>query len=184
MIKKTLTGAVAALLLLSAGEASAALYNQPVASNAYITIGGLDWAWASPISGNVDLSFQGAYGWRLPTALELLTAPLGTAFQFVGANVPFGGSDPLSLSLFAFTDANLTGAAACAAAYFNATYYHCDWGNAPGNLAGPVPWDGQAGSQWYSESLVVRGAAVPVPASLGLLGIALASLVGLRRRRS
>ena len=44
MIKKTIMGAAAALCLLAAGQASAALYNAPVASNAYITIGGLDWA--------------------------------------------------------------------------------------------------------------------------------------------
>ena len=127
MFKKTLMGAAAALCLLTAGQASAAAYNAPVASNAYITIGGLDWAWASPLNNTVDFSFQGAYGWRLPTAAELLTAPLGTAFQFVGANVNFlTNTDVVSGSEFQYTDASHTGDAACAAAYFSAFYSHCD----------------------------------------------------------
>ena len=185
MIKKTIMGAAAALCLLAAGQASAALYNAPVASNAYITIGGLDWAWASPIAEAIDFTFQGAFGWRAPTATELLAAPLGTAFQFVGANVNFlTGTDAVSGSNFQYNDASHTGDAACAAAYFSAFYSHCDWGNAPGTLNDPRPWAGQAGAPSYAETLVVRVAAVPVPASIGLLGLAIASLVGMRRRRS
>lgn len=184
---KTLAVSVAvAVSLLSGVSASAAIYNQPVAANAYITLGGLDWAWASPLdSSTVDLSFQGAFGWRLATAAELLLAPLGTAFLFAGANVPLSGVDPVSGSLFQFTDGNLTGPAACAAAYFTTSFAHCDWGNAPGNLANPIPWDGQVGAEFFSDTLVVRDsvAPVPVPAGLGLLVLALGSLVGLRRRK-
>lgn len=184
MLKKLLLGSVLAIATLSGGMASAATYNQPVASNAYITYGGLDWAWASPIAEAIDFSFQGAFGWRMATAAEMLLAPLASAFQFAGANVAYGGSDPVSGSVFAFTDANLTGDAACAAAYFSSTYVHCDWGNGPDNLANPLPWAGQPGAEWFSETLVVRDAVapVPVPAGIGLLALALASLVGLRRR--
>lgn len=172
------------IALCSGTAASAAIYNAPVASNAYITVGNLDWAWASPVDGTIDLSYQSQFGWRFATAAELLLAPLAQAFQFVGANVTFGGSDPVSGSTFQYTDASLTGDAACAAAYFSTSYSHCDWGNGPGTLNGPVPWAGQPGSVWYSETLVVRDVApVPVPASLGLLAMAIGSFFGLRRRR-
>lgn len=178
----------AATLAVSASAADAALYDQPLAANAYITMNGLDWAWASA-GGNfnanydVDLSYQGQFGWRAPTAAELLTAPVGLDFMFAGANVPLGGTDPVSGSYFGFTDANLTGAAACAAAYFNLSG-KCDWGNAPGNIGNPQPWY-TPGASGILDVVVVRVAAVPLPAS----GLLLASVLGLfgwmsRRKRS
>ena len=92
-VRKSLFAAVATLAF--AGASQALPLATPVASNAYITVGGLDWAWASPLEqSTVDLTNQAIYGWRLPTAAELAMAPLATAFVFKGANVPMGGSDP------------------------------------------------------------------------------------------
>lgn len=176
-----------AVLVLAGPVAQASLVNAPVPSNAFISFGGLDWAWASPVaadgsfgSGGVDLSFQGAFGWRLPTAAEILAAPPATAFLFPGANVPFGGTDPVSGAVFSFTSASLNGDAALAAPYFNNTFFHGDWGNAPGSAGGNVvPWWGQPGAPSFAESLVVRDQApVPEPTTcamflMGFVGLGL-----------
>ena len=63
--------------------AQAALVNAAVPTNAYITVNGFEWAWANPLPGpgnGFDLSFQSAFGWRIPTAAELSLAPLATQF--------------------------------------------------------------------------------------------------------
>lgn len=130
-----------------------------------------------------DLSYQGQFGWRLPTLAELANAPLATDFLFSGANVPLGGNDPVSGAEFYQMDATLTGNAACAAPYFSIVQM-CDWGNGPGKLAAPMSW-WQAGALWSAEALVVRTASVPLPAS----GVLLASVLGFlgwmgRRKRA
>ncbi|ARE42120.1 hypothetical protein RGUI_3979 [Rhodovulum sp. P5] len=171
-----------------ATAASAANIEAPLPDNAYITMGGLDWAWAYPYNSDhsgFDLSYQSAYGWRLATADELLSAPSPSDFIFDGANVPLGGTDPISGATFHVVDALLTGDAACATPYFSSgSWNHCDWGDAPGNLGPEGPWWGQPGAETYAELLVVRVAAdIPVPAGLGLLITGLGALVGMKHRR-
>ena len=182
------SAAAFALAVTFATSAQAALINTPVPTNAYITLGGLDWAWAMPVPSDgsggfgvfIDLSVQGPLGWRVPTAAELALAPLATQFLFAGANVPFNGVDPISGASFAATNANYTGDGACAAPYFNNTYSHCDWQDGLGQPLGP--WFGLAGAPSFADSLAVRNA-VPEPASLLLLGLGLAGLALARRRR-
>ncbi len=169
--------------LLSTGFVSgghASIINSPVPSNAFITFGGLQWAWASPLPG-ADLSYQGGLGWRLPTLLELAMAPDATDFMFAGANVPVGGFDLVSGASFHATNSNLTGAAACATPYFSNTYLFCDWAEGKGQNANG--WAGEKGADGSAaEQLVVRQ--TPEPVSSALLALGLAGLAFRSRREA
>lgn len=180
--------------VFSALPVQAAIIDAPVPDNAYITYNDYDWAWASPCSSaacgigfGLDLSYQSAFGWHIPTAEELALAPLATDFIFEGANVPLGGSDPVSGANFALVNSNLDGDAALAVPYFNSLYYHGDWGNAPGSggVAGYplLAWNGSGGETLASvaEFLVVRS--VPEPATIVLLGSGLIGLGFFGRKR-
>ncbi|MEP2101174.1 MAG: PEPxxWA-CTERM sorting domain-containing protein [Parasphingorhabdus sp.] len=184
---KKLLLATAATLLIS-GTANAALVDMEVPDNAYITVGGLDWAWAAPLPGIVDLGFQSQFGWRLPTAEELANAPTAGQFLFDGANVPLGGSDPVSGATFQFTDSALNMAGAVASPYFNNSFFHVDFceglGSGCDRFSG-APWAGQPGSSNTAESLVVRFAsagAVPEPATWAFMIFGFGAIGGALRR--
>ncbi len=178
-------GLVVSLFLVGVSASAQALpVNVPVPTNAYITQGGLDWAWAAPCAptdpscGVIDLSYQSQFGWRLPTAAEILNHPDAMDFVFAGANVPFGGSDANGAN---FSDGSPPGDAACAAPYFSTAHLHCDWGNGANNL-----WAGLAGSQDFWEALVVRGeldGQTPIPGALPLFAGGLGVVAFLARRR-
>ena len=155
---------LAAVAALASVPAQAAV-NTPVPSDNYITVNGLDWAWASPCAatgsgscGTVDFSYQGSQGWRIPTLEEFLARPEYTAF----------GSK-------------------CASAYFS-QYNHCDFGDGAAGYIfdygyGVLP----NGSSVYSDSWVVRSeSAVPggVPeAATWAMMIAGFGMVGASLRR-
>jgi PEP-CTERM motif len=174
------------LLVLSSLPAVGAMYNQPVAPNAYITQNGLDWAWGGPCpyvggcGGTGDLSYQSQFGWRLPTGAELSSLPVNfyTYFVFQGANVPAYGTDPVSGSYFA---AGSPGApAACAATYFDIGNAWCDWNDGVRDYWAGLP----PGDQWwefYGEQLYVRSA-TPEPGTLALVGSAMLGFGAVRRR--
>lgn len=174
-------GLLAGLMAWTAPAANALPLNISVPSNAFITQGGLDWAWAAPCAptepscGVIDLSFQSGEGWRLPTAGELAIHPLATDFVFAGANVPLGGASPNG----AIFHGGAPDAAACAAPFFSTVHVWCDWNNGNANL-----WAGLPGTASFWETLVVRGEGekIPEPASLAIFGLGLLGL-GLARRR-
>ncbi|RFP09981.1 MULTISPECIES: PEP-CTERM sorting domain-containing protein [unclassified Duganella] len=179
---KRLTIAIA--LCATAGAAVAAQVDAPVASNAYITRNNLDWAWASPLpaSSGLDLSYQSQFGWRLPTAAELANAPLATDFIFAGANVPLGGTDPMSGANFSAINSQLTGAAACAAPYFSKIYSNCDWQDGKGQPFGP--WAGTPGAPSFGEQLVVRAVPEVDAYAMLLAGLGVVGAAVRRRRRA
>ncbi len=167
----------AALAAISLGVAAvsapaSAAINAPVPSANYISFGSNDWAWASPCPpsggaqgttcGNgplLDLSYQGTQGWRLPTAAELAAGP-------------------------SVADFGTSSAFACAAAWVNSSYTHCDYGDASGGAV----FGSKGGGNWYDETWVLRSSnwsAVPEPATWAMM-IAGFGLVGgaVRRRRA
>lgn len=175
-----------AATLLASGSANAALVDMDIPDNAYITMGGLDWAWGSPLpfsSEPTALDFQSQFGWRLPTLDELVNAPDATDFIFDGANVPLGGVDPVSDARFQATNANLIGAAACATPYFSARFRHCDWQD--GNGQRFEPWAGLPGANSVADQLFVRSAnmgAVPEPATWAFMIFGFSAIGGALRR--
>jgi hypothetical protein len=174
----------AAAVLTSLSLTVQARIDAPLPSNTYISFGGLDWAWALPLpaASGLDLTYQSQYGWRLPTVAELSNAPLATSFMFVGANVPLGGSDPVSGASVQATNPSLTGAAACATPYFSSSYSHCDWQDGNGQTF--APWAGTPGANSFADQLVVRqAAAVPEPESYALVSAGLAVIGALALRR-
>jgi hypothetical protein len=166
------------------------LIETPLPGNAYIVKGGLDWAWAFPFPNgdpDFDLNYQSQFGWGIPTLDQLALAPLATDFLFVGGNVPFNGTDPVSGAFFSAFDTNYYDAAsagACATPYFSLSFLQCDWDDANGQSFGP--WAGLPDAQLFADQLVVRVHEVPGPlAGTGLPGLvfAIASILAWWRRR-
>lgn len=136
---RTLLLAATAAIGLASVPAQAAV-NVPVPSDNYITVGGLDWAWASPCAafgsscGTVDMSYQSGQGWRFPTLAEFLARPDYTAFG-----------------------------TKCASAWFS-QYSHCDIGDAATGYIFDYGYNVlPLGSSPYAESWVVRGEGGGVP---------------------
>lgn len=130
----------------------------------YITVGGLDWAWASPVTSEVwfgqnTLSQASLHdGWREATDAEWAARPAASAFG------------PSSSSF------------KCASQYWNSTFTHCDYGDGTG---GYLSQHWQASPEDSLDLWYVRDASidVPEPGSIALVGLGLLGLTVVRKRK-
>jgi hypothetical protein len=190
MLRKSLILAIA--IFGFSCHATAAVLETEVASNAYITKGNYQIAWAAPCAavnpscGAIDLSYQAQFGWQLMT-LDIWNEIGGvdaTDFVFAGANVDFATGNNLDEATGAtvhISDSRLTGDIAVAAPWFSNSHLHIDWmDGADGHWSG---LDFNLTGYSTAEGLVVRASAVPLPAAVWLLGSGLLGLVGFSKRK-
>jgi len=159
--------AAAGLALITAAPSLAAI-NAPVPIANYITVDGVDWAWASPCALTgcngtpaMNLSYQTTQGWRVPTLEEFLARPAASAFG--------------TASSFK-----------CAAAWFSSNYTHCDYDDGVSGFLFEFGYGvTSTGANAVADTWLVRSVsgAVPEPATWALMigGFALAG-AAMRRR--
>jgi hypothetical protein len=146
MFKKLLgAAAVTFALAVSAGSASAAVNLNDLPSDTYITVGKLDWTWASPVASPTWYGANTLYGpelhkgWRYATASELANRPNASAFVINGQTVQ-------------------------SVQYWNSSFTHIDFNDGVNGLVSSAP-DGSYNETWYVRDV----AAVPEPATWAMM---------------
>jgi len=146
MFKKLLgAAAMTFALAVSAGSASAAVNLNDLPSNTYITVGKLDWTWASPVASPTWYGMNTLYGpdlhkgWRYATASELANRPNASAFV-------------------------VNGQTAQSVEYWNSYFTHIDFGDGQSGYVSSMP-DGSTNETWYVRDV----AAVPEPATWAMM---------------
>jgi hypothetical protein len=176
---KMLKAAVVGLVLSVSGFANAGIiYNTELDENAYISIDGLDWAWANLVGG-ADLSIQAQYGWRIPTLADWGGSPL--AIDFLSDT----GNATMVSGLHSFNydpNSTFTGRGSCAAGWFSVNTT-CNWGNGQGQVTNNSGWyakPGQVSKSHYEQLVVRESQQVPEPSTLAIFAL---GIMGLASRR-
>ena len=148
MLKAAL--AVALLTCGSAAIANPILTDLP--ESVFITVNGLDWTWAAPVSvtdwfGSNTLSDPSLHaGWRYATEAEWNARPDATMFMGDGGNV------------------------IQSAVYWNTSFNYVDYNDGlQGSLSRTLDSGGFFNDIWYVRNHVTAGGVVPEPASWALM---------------
>ena len=181
---KMLKAALLGLALSVSGFTNAALLLTEVSDNAYITVGGYDIAWISPLSSNsstIDLSYQSQFGWSIMSKAiyDEIGGLTSSDFSFDGANVDYvtgNNLDEISGAnvQYAVAPAPLFDVAV-ATPWFSTTYTHIDWGQGTIGAWSLADWESPLSCpNTCNETLAVRVShveSVPEPSTLAIFAL-------------